>query len=212
MLKSLPLAVLLAAAVLVPSACGKKDAAVPTPTVDAGLAYGGGGAAPDSGSLPVATVAPSASGAPSGSASAGPAGSGVALASAALDAAIDAALQAQAAKDAPGMSLEGQPGRVTLAEGGTFNMVVTLQPGHCYTIVAMSAPLQVSQLEVKLLAPPLFNVEAGRSAPGDKNPAVLGRGKSMTCPLAPIAIPYRIDVTARKGAGRVAVALLSKTK
>ena len=215
MRKSLPLAVLLATAALVPTACGKKEAAVPSLAVDAGFAIGSDAGATSGGadgSSPIASGAPSAAGAPSGSASAGPAGSAVALVGAALDAAIDAAIQAQAAKDAPGMSIEGQPGRVTLAEGGTFNMLVTLQPGRCYTIIAMSSLLQVSQLEVKLLAPPLFNIEAGRSAPGDKNPAVLGKGKGATCPISPIALPYRVDVTARKGAGRVGVALFSKTK
>ena len=99
-----------------------------------------------------------------------------------------------------------------VTEGGTFNMVVTLQPGRCYTIIAMSAPLQVSTVEVKLLAPPLFNIEAGRSGAGDKNPAVLGKGKGATCPISPIAVPYRVDVVARKGAGRVGVALFSKAK
>ncbi len=212
MRKSLPLAVLLAAAALVPTACGKKDAAVPSMSVDAGFAFGGDAGPTEGGSAPIASGPASASAAPSGSTSAGPAGSAVALVGAALDAAIDAAIQAQAAKDAPGMAIDGTPGRVTLAEGGTFNMLVTLQPGRCYTIIAMSSLLQVSQLEVKLLAPPLFNIEAGRSAPGDKNPAVLGRGKAATCPLSPIAIPYRVDTTARKGAGRVGIAVFSKTK
>ncbi len=34
----------------------------------------------------------------------------------------------------------------------------------------------------------------------------------MTCPISPIAIPYRVDVIARKGAGRVGVAVFSKVK
>lgn len=207
MRKSLPLVVLLAAAAFVPMACGKKEAVVPSLTVDAGLPPGDGGAdaaAPfDAG---VADASPLASGSTS------PFGSAAPLLGPALDAAIDAGLQAQGAKDAPGMALEGQIGHGSLNEGGTFNMLVMLQPGRCYTIIAAAPPGQVSQLEVKLLAPPLFNVEAGRSAAGDKNPATLGRGKAMTCPLSPIAIPYRVDVTARKGAGRVGVAVFSKAK
>jgi hypothetical protein len=213
MRKSLPLVVLLAAAAFVPSACGKKDPIVPSLSVDAGFAFGGDagateggadGAAPDA-AAPLASAVPSGSVAPAGSAP-------PALLGPALDSAIDVGIQAQAAKDAPGMSLEGQVGHATLAEGGTHNMLVTLQPGRCYTVIAMSAPLQVTQLEVKLLAPPLFNVEAGRSAAGDKNPAVLGKGKGATCPISPIAIPYRVDVIARKGAGRIGVALLSRAK
>ena len=212
MRKSLPLVCLLAIAAFVPIACGKNAPIVPTIAVDAGISLGGGDAgtaeAGADASLPMASAPASASGAPSTS----PAASGIALLGPALDAAIDATIQAQASKDAPGMNLEGQVGHTTLAEGGTFNMLVTLQPGRCYTIIAMSTPLQVTQLEVKLLAPPLFNMEAGRSGAGDKNPAVLGKGKSATCPISPIAIPYRVDTTARKGAGRVGVALFSRAK
>jgi hypothetical protein len=215
MRKSLPLVVLLATAAFVTIACGKKDPIVPKLEVDAGFAFGGDAAAPEGGtdgSAPVASGPPSASVAPLGGDAGAPAGSAAALLGPALDSAIDVALQAQAAKDAPGMSLDGQIGHTTLAEGGTFNMLVTLQPGRCYTVIAMSAPLQITQLEVKLLAPPLFNVEAGRSGASDKNPAVLGKGKGATCPISPIAIPYRVDVIARKGAGRAGVALLSKAK
>lgn len=211
MRKSLPLVVLLATAAFVPTACGKKEAVVPSLTIDAGLSLGDGGAeaGPDA-AAPLEAGAPDA--APLASGSTSPFGSAAPLAGAALDVAIDAGLQAQGAKDAPGMALEGQVGHSTLVEGGTFNMLVTLQPGRCYTIIAAAPPGQVSQLEVKLLAPPLFNVEAGRSAAGDKNPATLGKGKAMTCPISPIAIPYRVDVIARKGAGRVGVAVFSKVK
>ena len=211
MRKSLPLFLLFATAAFVPVACGKKAPVVPSLSVDAGITLGDGGieGGTDASALTTDASAPASA---SGSASGAPAGSAGALLGPALDAAIDVAIQAQAAKDAPGMSVEGQVSHTTLAEGGTFNMVVTLQPGRCYTVIAMSAPLQVSTAEVKLLAPPLFNIEAGRSGAGDKNPAVLGKGKGATCPISPIALPYRVDVTARKGAGRVGVAVLSRAK
>jgi hypothetical protein len=188
-------------------------------SLDAGFAFGGpdGGAlAPaDGGPMGSASAPPSASGvastAPSGSASAAPSASASALVGAGLDAVIDLAMAGDATKDAPGMTAEGQPGRATLAEGGHFNMIVTLQPGRCYTIIAMSAPLQITELGVSLFALPL-NIEAGRSAATDKNPAVLGKGKGATCPISPIAIPYKIDVVAKKGAGRMSVQLFSKSK
>jgi len=205
MRKTLPLVVLLATAAFVPMACGKNDPVVPTMTVDAGLAIGDAGA--EGGDAAVMTMADAAAdAAPVAS------GSAAALAGPALDAAIDLGIQAQAAKDAPGMSVEGTVNHATLAEGAVFNTLVTLQPGRCYTIIAASAPLQISTVEVKLLAPPLFNVEAGRSGASDKNPAVLGKGKAATCPISPIAIPYRVDVVARKGAGRVGVAVYSRAK
>ncbi len=202
MRKSLPLVALLATAAFVPMACGKKDPVVPAMTVDAGLGDASADAAP----------AMVEAGAPDAAPSAAPSSSVAGIGASALDAAIDLGIQAQAAKDAPGMTVEGTVNHTTLAEGAVFNTLVTLQPGRCYTIIAASAPLQVSTVEVKLLAPPLFNIEAGRSGATDKNPAVLGKGKTATCPISPIAIPYRVDVIARKGAGRIGVAVFSRAK
>ena len=218
MRKRLPLAVLFVVTAWIPAACGSKPTAVPTVSIDAGFALGapdaGPGAPPSASALPVASgsAAPSASAAPSGSASAAPSGSAAnPLLAAGVDAALDALIAAQAQKDAPGMTAEGQPGRATLQTGEHFGMVVTLQPGRCYTIIAMSPPLQVSELEVKLLLLPL-NLDGGHSPPTDKNPAVLGRGKGMTCPVSPIPVPYKVDVTAKKGGGRIGVAVFSKSK
>ena len=216
MRKSLPLVLLIATAFFVPAACSSKAPTVPTASIDAGFALNavdGGGAPAASNATPLEGGAPvaSASGAPSGSASAAPSGSAANLLAAGVDGALDLAISTLAQKDAPGMTAEGQPGRATLKEQEHFGMVVTLQPGRCYTIIALSAPLQVSELEVKLLMLPL-SVEGGRSPATDKNPAILGRGKSMTCPISPIAVPYKVDVVAKKGAGRIAVAVFSKSK
>jgi hypothetical protein len=213
MRKSLPLVLLLAVSAFVPAACSKTPA-VPTLSLDAGLALGvgeGGAPAPSGSPMASSSAAPSASTAASGSASAAPSGSAPALLAAGVDAALDAAIVAQAVKDAPGMTAEGGSGHETLQQGGHFGMVVTLQPGKCYTIIAMSAPLQVSELDVHLFMLPL-NLESGHSPPTDKNPAVLGRGAQKTCPVSPIAVPYKVDVSARKGAGRIAVGVFSKSK
>jgi hypothetical protein len=218
MRKRLPLAVLFVVSALVPAACGSKPSVAPTVTVDAGFAFGGPdagapGPGPSASAAPVASgsAAPSASAAPSGSASAAPSGSAANLLAAGVDAALDQLIAVQAQKDAPGMTAEGQPGRATLQTNEHFGMVVTLQPGRCYTIIAMSPALQVSELEVKLLLLPL-SVEGGRSPATDKNPAILGRGKAATCPVSPIPVPYKVDVTAKKGAGRIGVAVFSRSK
>lgn len=219
MRKSLPLAFLLATAAFVPAACSKTPA-VPSVSLDGGVGFGvqEAGApsdAPSGAPVALGTVAPSASSsasaAPSASASAAPSGSAAAALAAGFDAALDAAIVAQAAKDAPGMTSEGQAGHETLQQGGHYGMVVTMQPGRCYTVIAMSAPLQVSEMDVHLYMLPL-NVEAGHSPPTDKNPAVLGKGAAKICPIAPIAVPYKVDVAARKGAGRIAVGVFSKSK
>lgn len=215
MRKSLPLAILIATAAFVPAACSKTPA-VPSVTLDAGLALGfpdGGApdAAPGPSGAPMASGSAAPSASASASASAAPSGSAANPLGPAVDAALDAAIVAQAAKDAPGMTAEGPAGHETLLPNGHFGMVVTLQPGKCYTIIAMSPPLQVSELDVHLFMLPL-NIESGHSPPTDKNPAVLGKGAAKTCPISPIPVPYKIDVSARKGAGRIGVAVFSKSK
>lgn len=130
----------------------------------------------------------------------------------ALDVAIDTAVNALAPKLAPKMSPEGQPLHATLKEGATANLIVTMAPGKCYTFVAFSPPGNVTQIDLKLMTPPFYNVEAAKTDAHDKNPAVIGKGTKAQCPVSPIAVPYRIDAVAAKGAGRVGVYVFSRSK
>lgn len=129
-----------------------------------------------------------------------------------LDVATDTAVNAQAGKIAPKMTLEGQPMRATLAQGGRANMIVTMAPGRCYTFVAFSPPGNVTKLELKLMTPPFYNVEAAKSGANDKNMPVIGKGTASQCPVSPIAVPYRVDAIANEGAGRVGVYVFSRSK
>lgn len=129
-----------------------------------------------------------------------------------MDGAIDLALKVAAAKDAAGMTAEGAPGRGSLKEGDHTSLVFTMQPGRCYTIIGYSPPGQVSNLELKTLAPPLYTLEAGRSGGSDKNLPIVGRGKAAQCPVIPLPVSYRIDATAKKGGGRVGIQVFSKAK
>lgn len=128
------------------------------------------------------------------------------------DPAIDLAIKTAALKDAPGMAAEGAPGRATLAENEHFGMIVTMQPGRCYTIIAFSPPGQVAAVDMKLMAPPLYTVSAAQSGAGDKNLPVIGKGKSAQCPFLPLPVAYKIDVTAKKGAGRVGIQVFARNK
>ena len=201
MRKDLLLVALLGVSVAVPLACGSKPPPPPVVATDAG--------APDANVDAGVDAAPVTS----ASASATPSAS-TALPNAAdaLDMAIDVALKASALKDAAGMQAEGQAGRATLTEGEHFNMIVTLQPNRCYTVLGFSPPGQITQLDLKLMAPPFFNVAAGQSGANDKGAPVLGRGKSALCPILPVPVAYKIDVTAKKGMGRMGVQLFSKSK
>lgn len=99
--------------------------------------------------------------------------------------------------------------RVDLAEGEHIGLVYMLQPNACYTVIAAAVPGVVKELEVKLLLPPFFTMEAGK---GKGAPAVIGRSPAPICPISPVALPYKVDVTATKGSGRVGVMLFGKPR
>jgi hypothetical protein len=93
-------------------------------------------------------------------------------------------------------------------------MVVTLAPGRCYTFIAFSPPGNVTQLDQKLLGV-LLAIEAGKASPPDKSMpglSVMGKGKDAICPISPVPVPYKVDVIAKKGSGRVGVQVYSRSK
>lgn len=211
MRKSLATVLTLASAVAMSAACSSKKPSppvtpAPPPVIDAGLEDAG--QTGDAGTaMPEADAGPTFF-------TGGDAGalSPPSLGEAALDAAIDLAITTAAPKLAPKMDKEGQPGRATLKEGEHFSMMVNLAPNRCYTIIANSPPGAVEKLDVKLYGPPLFNVEAGKSGANDKNMPVIGKGTAALCPIIPLAVPYKIDVAATKGAGRIGVHVFARNK
>ena len=121
----------------------------------------------------------------------------------------EAGLRAAAAQYAPGMSPDGQVAKGSLAEGGHVGFVANMDPSRCYTIVAYGAG--VTDLDVILLAPPFYNLVAGQDGMAGPT-AVIGAAPKPMCPLVPIAVPYKIDLYAKKGGGQVAAQLYSKPK
>lgn len=201
MRRTFPLISLLFVASFVPAACSKDPPppAVPTVTPDAGSPIGTPSGYPSQGD----SGAPSA--VPSASASAN-------VVEVALDAAIDLAIKTQATQAAPGMTPVGQPGRATLAEGGQFGMVVNLEPNQCYTVLGFSPTGQVTELDLKLMTPPFYTVQAGASGAGEKNQPVIGKGKGALCPFLPVTVAYKVEATAKKGTGRIGVQVYSRAK
>ncbi len=202
-------------AALLPAACAKQEnfggpqlcmgAGCPDaspPLSDAGLAPGPDASAVTSASAGFPNVAPSAP--------VGPADPVPRTTPDAVDQAIEVALRQQALKlAAKGALPDSQVLRVDLAEGQRSGMVFTLQPNTCYTIIAAGAPVIVGELEVKLLLPPFFTMEAGK---GRGQPAAIGKSPTPICPISPIALPYKIEVAATKGGGRVGVMVFAKPR
>ena len=201
MRKSLVFAVSGTLTVAMLMACGsKKDAVAPQPAWDAGPM-------PSASAGPV--MMPVDAGAPGATMDAG--GGLAAVGDALADGAIDLAIGTAGAKAAPKMDKEGATTHTTVKEGDHFGMAISMQPGRCYTIVGYAPPGSVTQLELKLLGVPLNN-EAGHSPAGEKNMPVIGKGAAATCPVLPVAMPYKIDAAAVHGAGRIGIQVFSRPK
>ncbi|MGO8999403.1 MAG: hypothetical protein ACLQVI_39260 [Polyangiaceae bacterium] len=120
-------------------------------------------------------------------------------------------LAAQAAIHAKGETLQGQIAKANLQEGGHNEFMVTMQPGTCYTIIGFSPPGQVKNVDLHLLAPPFYNMLAGQDTT-DNNTAFIGSTPNPMCPIIPLPLQYKVDITARTGSGTVGVGVYTKSK
>jgi len=123
----------------------------------------------------------------------------------------DAGLKLYAAHVAPGMQPEGSELKQPLNEGQHAVMMVTMQAGKCYAIVGFSPLGGIKNLDLNLLAPPLYYTLAGQDIAHGSTPA-LGASPSPMCPVIAFPLQYKLDVFARSGSGQVAVQLYSKNK
>jgi hypothetical protein len=123
----------------------------------------------------------------------------------------DIGLKAQAMRVAPGMQPEGDELKQNLGEGQHAVMMVTLTAGKCYTLVGFSPPGAVKDLDLNLLAPPLYMTLAGQDLSHNNSPAI-GAAPSAMCPVIAFPLQYKLDVFAKSGSGQVAVQLYSKNK
>jgi hypothetical protein len=124
---------------------------------------------------------------------------------------LETGLAAVAAKSAPGMTAEGPIASDQLKEGGHLAWTVTMKPGKCYAIVGYSPKGEIVDLDLHLLAPPLYMMLSGEDETDDNTP-VVGKAPNPMCPMLDVGMPYKVDLHAQKGAGKAAVQLFSKNK
>jgi hypothetical protein len=125
--------------------------------------------------------------------------------------AVEIGIKAIALREAPNMQPEGQIAKGNLAEGGHLEFMVPMTGGKCYTLIGFSPPGGIQNVDLNLLAPPFYNVMAGQDTTSDAHP-VIGKHPNPMCPIVPIAVQYKVDIVARKGAGMVGVQVYSKNK
>ncbi len=123
----------------------------------------------------------------------------------------EAGLRAHALRTAPGMKPEGDELKQNLAEGQHAVVMLTLQAGKCYAVLGFSSPTAVRELDLNLLAPPLYITLAGQDLAHSNTPAI-GATPNAMCPVIAIPLQYKLDVFARSGSGPVVVQLYSKSK
>lgn len=109
------------------------------------------------------------------------------------------------------MAPDGNMSEDSLQPGQHKQVVLTLQGGRCYTIIAASPLGQITNLNATLLSPPFYNTSAGTDNMTGPT-AVIGGGNSPLCPITPFPLQYKLDLTAVSGQGTFAVQLYSKAK
>ncbi len=123
---------------------------------------------------------------------------------------VEAGLKLSAAKNAVGMQPEGQIAKGQLQEGGHLTFLVPMTAGKCYTILGFSPPGQIKNVDLNLLAPPLYMMLSGQDTT-DNNMPVVGKGNQPMCPIIP-GLQYKVDIVARSGSGNVGAQVYSKNK
>ncbi len=100
-----------------------------------------------------------------------------------------------------------------VAEGGSIEVPVTLQQGKCYSMLAGSFP-NITEVDMKLVVnigeglPPIFAALKDQPAAQDAETgptASIGRGTSCFKNPWPLPAPMKVVVTAKIGAGPLAV-------
>ena len=108
------------------------------------------------------------------------------------------------------MKPDGAMATGTLKEKGHLEWSLSMAPGKCYAIVGFSPTGEIKDLDLHLLSPPFFSMLAGEDTTDDNAP-VIGSAPNPMCPVVAVALPYKVDIAAQKGAGHAAVQLFSKS-
>jgi hypothetical protein len=124
---------------------------------------------------------------------------------------IESGVRGVASKAAPGMQPVAPIAKGTLQEKGHSEMMVTLEVGKCYSIVGYSPEGGVADLDLHLLAPPLYNILTGEDTTDDNMP-VVAKAPNSICPAVAVPLPYKVDIFADRGSGAFGVELYSKAK
>lgn len=115
---------------------------------------------------------------------------------------IQQGIKQQASTDAKGMRPEGQLMSAKLAQDGHAQGALTLQPGHCYTVVGFGG-FGVFQYQINLISqPPLPPQVLAQSQANGVTP-VVGAGAQCIRDPYPMPMQVKVDMHVIKGQGMV---------
>ena len=113
---------------------------------------------------------------------------------------------------ASGMTKQGETMGATLQEGQTLEQAVTLQPGKCYTVVALGMPnIQDLRVVLEPVVPAgIPNVMTLSQSMTSGSQLTMAPTPNCYTLLSPLAVQAKIIVTARAGSGPVGAQLYMK--
>jgi len=115
-----------------------------------------------------------------------------------------------AQQQAPGMQREGNVAAAQFQEGQTLEEPVNLQPGKCYTVLAVGAGVGEVDIQLQLTTPmPGMNPALAQDSGSGQQAALGGGGNCYKWPW-PMAGQAKYVIKATRGAGIVAAQLYVK--
>ena len=115
-----------------------------------------------------------------------------------------------AQQQAPGMQREGNVAAANFQEGQTMEEAVNLQPGKCYTVLAVGAGVGEVDISLQLTTPmPGMNPALAQDSGSGQQAALGGGGNCYKWPW-PMAGQAKYVIKATRGSGLVAGQLYVK--
>jgi hypothetical protein len=128
-----------------------------------------------------------------------------------LAAAATVPLMAFANTEAPGMQREGNMIAGQFQQGQSLEQPMTIQPGKCYTVVAVGAGIQEVDITMVATTPiPGQSPQLGKDTTQGSQASLGGKGNCVKLAIIPFPVQAKFVVTATRGAGIAAAQLYVK--
>ena len=109
------------------------------------------------------------------------------------------------------MQKEGALVAANFQQGQTLEHEMTIQPGKCYTVVAVGVGIQEVDITMVAVTPiPGQNPQLGKDTTSGSQASLGGKGNCIKLAVIPFPIQAKYVITATRGAGMAAAQLYVK--